>query len=34
LLALESGKVPEFGRIVRELAATEVVTRVEAEPHL
>jgi primosomal protein N' (replication factor Y) len=34
LLALEPGKVPEFGRLVRELASTEVVTRVEAEPHL
>ena len=34
LLALEPEKVPEFGRSVRELAVTEVVTRVEAEPHL
>ena len=34
LLALEPEKVPEFGRVVRELAATEVVARVEAEPHL
>ena len=34
LLALEAGSVPEFGRAVRELATREVVTRVEAEPHL
>ena len=34
LLALEPGRVPAFGRAVRELAAREVVTRVEAEPHL
>ena len=34
LLALDAGAVPAFGRAVRELAAREVVTRVEAEPHL
>jgi primosomal protein N' len=34
LLALDPARVPAFGRAVRELAAREVVTRVEAEPHL
>jgi primosomal protein N' (replication factor Y) (superfamily II helicase) len=34
LLALEPSRVPEFGRVVRELAARDVVSRVEAEPHL
>ena len=34
LLALEPDRVPEFGRAVRELAARDLVTRVEAEPHL
>jgi primosomal protein N' (replication factor Y) len=34
LLALDPGRVPAFGRTVRELAARDVVTRVEAEPHL
>jgi primosomal protein N' (replication factor Y) (superfamily II helicase) len=34
LLALEPGRVPAFGRRVRELAAEGIVTRVEAEPHL
>ena len=34
LLALEPGRVGELGRMVRELAARDVVTRVEAEPHL
>ena len=34
LLALEPGRVPEFGRGVRELATRDVVSRVEAEPHL
>jgi primosomal protein N' len=34
LLALDPTRVPAFGRAVRELAAREVVTRVEAEPHL
>ncbi len=34
LLALEPDRVPEFGRVVRELAARDLVTRVEAEPHL
>jgi len=34
LLALEPGRVPEFGRAIRDLAARDRVTRVEAEPHL
>ncbi len=34
LLALDAGSVPAFGRAVRELAIREIVTRVEAEPHL
>lgn len=34
LLALEPGRVPELGRAVRALAARDLVTRVEAEPHL
>ena len=34
LLALETDRVPAFGRLIRELAARDVVTRVEAEPHL
>jgi hypothetical protein len=34
LLALEPERVTAFGRAIRELAAHEVVTRVEAEPHL
>ncbi|MBI3648174.1 MAG: hypothetical protein HY240_05445 [Actinobacteria bacterium] len=34
LLALEPGRVTEFGRVMRELAARGVVQRVEAEPHL
>jgi hypothetical protein len=34
LLALEPGAVPAFGRAARELAGRDVVTRVEAEPHL
>lgn len=34
LLALDPDRVNEFGRVVRELAAHDVVTRVEAEPHL
>ena len=34
LLALDPATVPAFGRAVRELAGREVVTRVEAEPHL
>ena len=34
LLALDPRRVPEFGRAIRELAARDVVTRVEAEPHL
>jgi primosomal protein N' (replication factor Y) (superfamily II helicase) len=34
LLALDPDRVNEFGRVVRELAARDVVTRVEAEPHL
>ena len=34
LLALEPERVPELGRAVRELAARDLVTRVEAEPHL
>jgi primosomal protein N' (replication factor Y) len=34
LLALEPDRVPELGRTVRELAARDLVTRVEAEPHL
>lgn len=34
LLALEPDRVPELGRAVRELAARDLVTRVEAEPHL
>jgi hypothetical protein len=34
LLALEPGRVPAFGRAMRDLAARGVVERVEAEPHL
>lgn len=34
LLALEPDRVPELGRTVRALAARDLVTRVEAEPHL
>jgi hypothetical protein len=34
LLALDPGRVAAFGRAVRALAARDVVTRVEAEPHL
>ena len=34
LLALDPDRVSELGRVVRELAARDVVTRVEAEPHL
>ena len=34
LLTLEPRGVDEFGRLARELAAREVLTRVEAEPHL
>ncbi len=34
LLALDPGRVNELGRTVRELAARDVVARVEAEPHL
>jgi primosomal protein N' (replication factor Y) len=34
LLALDPGRVSALGRVVRELAARDVVTRVEAEPHL
>ena len=34
LLALDPGRVPAFGRTVRDLAARDIVTRVEAEPHL
>ena len=34
LLALDAGSVPGFGQVVRDLAAREIVTRVEAEPHL
>ena len=34
LLALEPDRVPELGIAVRELAARDLVTRVEAEPHL
>jgi len=34
LLALEPGRVPEFGRAIRDLAARDRVARVEAEPHL
>ena len=34
LLALEPGRVPAFGRAMRQLAGTGVVERVEAEPHL
>jgi hypothetical protein len=34
LLALEPGRVPEFGRAIRDLAARDLVSRVEAEPHL
>jgi primosomal protein N' (replication factor Y) len=34
LLALEPDRVAELGRAVRELAARDIVTRVEAEPHL
>ncbi len=34
LLALEPRAVPAFGRAARELARRDVVTRVEAEPHL
>jgi primosomal protein N' (replication factor Y) (superfamily II helicase) len=34
LLALDPEKVPAFGLAIRELAARDVVSRVEAEPHL
>ncbi|MGZ8602208.1 MAG: primosomal protein N' family DNA-binding protein [Actinomycetota bacterium] len=34
LLALDPGRVAAFGRQARSLAARDVVTRVEAEPHL
>lgn len=34
LLALEPGRVHGFGRVVRDLAARDIVERVEAEPHL
>ncbi len=34
LLALDHRRVPEFGRAIREMAAADLVTRVEAEPHL
>lgn len=34
LLALEPGRVPAFGRAMRDLAGRGVVERVEAEPHL
>jgi primosomal protein N' (replication factor Y) len=34
LLALEPDRVAELGRAARELAVRDVVTRVEAEPHL
>ncbi|MEO8476379.1 MAG: hypothetical protein ABI572_04920 [Actinomycetota bacterium] len=34
LLALDPRRVPEFGLAIREMAGAELVTRVEAEPHL
>jgi primosomal protein N' (replication factor Y) (superfamily II helicase) len=34
LVVLEASAIPAFGRLARELAASGVVTRVEAEPHL
>jgi primosomal protein N' (replication factor Y) len=34
LLALEPERVPDLGRLIRELAVRDIVTRVEAEPHL
>ena len=34
LLALDPDRVGELGRMVRDFAARDVVTRVEAEPHL
>jgi primosomal protein N' (replication factor Y) (superfamily II helicase) len=34
LLALDPRRGPEFGRAIREMAARDLVTRVEAEPHL
>jgi hypothetical protein len=34
LLALEPGRVDGFGRTIRDLAARDIVERVEAEPHL
>jgi primosomal protein N' (replication factor Y) (superfamily II helicase) len=34
LLALEPRKLPGFGSLIRRLAARDIVTRVEAEPHL
>ena len=34
LLALEPDRVPAFGDAMRRLAATGIVERVEAEPHL
>jgi hypothetical protein len=34
LLALDPAGVPAFGRAARELARRDVITRVEAEPHL
>jgi primosomal protein N' (replication factor Y) len=34
LLALDPDRVSGFGRVIRELAVRDVVTRIEAEPHL
>ncbi len=34
LLALEPERVAELGRLIHELAVRDIVTRVEAEPHL
>jgi primosomal protein N' (replication factor Y) len=34
LLALEPGRLEEFGRLARDLATRDVIARVEAEPHL
>jgi primosomal protein N' (replication factor Y) len=34
LIALDRGRIPAFGDAIRALASRDVVTRVEAEPHL
>jgi hypothetical protein len=34
LVALDPSRVPAFGEAIREMAVRDLVTRVEAEPHL